>query len=111
MLRRMSAAPLTPTRFDYDDAARALVIEWSDGAVHRIPFTVLRQACPCAVCLGEMGRPGRFAGKPELDPGEDELADISLVGLYGLNTVWGDGHSTGIYTFETLRDLGEMPAG
>jgi DUF971 family protein len=107
----MSAAPLTPTSFAYDDAARALVIEWSDGAVHRIPFDLLRRACPCAVCLGEMGRPGRFAVKPQLDAGEDELADISLVGLYGLSTLWADGHSTGIYTFETLRELGDQATG
>jgi prepilin-type processing-associated H-X9-DG protein len=39
--------------------------------------------------------------------GEDELADISLVGAYGLNAVWADGHSTGIYTYERLRELGE----
>ncbi len=100
----------SPTRFDYDDPGRALVVEWSDGAVHRIPFAVLRRACPCAVCSGEMGRPGRFQIKPQLEPGEDELADISLVGLYGLNAVWADGHNTGIYTFEALRELGESAA-
>jgi DUF971 family protein len=106
MLRAMSAPP-SPTRFAYDDDVRALVVEWSDGATHRIPFGVLRRACPCAVCSGEMGRPGRFVVKPQLDPGEDELADISLVGLYGLNAVWADGHNTGIYTYEALRALGE----
>ena len=54
-----------------------------------------------------MGSPGRFSAQPKLGAGEDELADIGLVGAYGLNAVWGDGHSTGIYTFERLRDLGE----
>jgi len=103
----MAAAPLTPVRFDYDEPGRALLIEWSDGVTHRIGFAPLRRACPCAVCQGEMGRPGRFDTRPQLDPGEDELADISLVGLYGLNTVWADGHNTGIYTYETLRELGE----
>lgn len=109
MLAAMSSP--SPARFDYDDPGRALVVEWSDGATHRIPFDLLRRACPCAVCSGEMGRPGRFAVKPQLEPGEDELADISLVGLYGLNAVWADGHNTGIYTFETLRELGEKVAG
>jgi len=71
----------TPSRFDYDEPARALLIEWDDGAVHRIPFDVLRRACPCAACHGEMGSAGRFAVRPHLEPGEDELADISLVGL------------------------------
>jgi DUF971 family protein len=105
MLRR--PMPPSPTRFDYDEPARALLVEWSDGVTQRIPFDTLRRACPCAVCSGEMGRPGRFAVKPQLDPGEDELADISLVGLYGLNAVWADGHNTGIYTYESLRALGD----
>jgi DUF971 family protein len=75
--------------------------------VHRIPFDILRRACPCAACRGEGGFAGRFASDPDLRPGEDELADISLVGAYGLNTVWADGHNTGIYTFTRLRELGE----
>jgi prepilin-type processing-associated H-X9-DG protein len=72
----------------------------------RIPFDVLRRACPCAACRGEAGYAGRFAHDPELRPGEEELSDISLVGAYGLNVVWADGHSTGIYTYEHLRALG-----
>jgi len=107
ILGAVAASPPTPVRFDYDEPDRALLVEWSDGVTHHIGFAVLRRACHCAVCAGEMGRPGRFDMKPQLDPGEDELADISLVGLYGLNAVWADGHNTGIYTFETLRDLGE----
>ncbi len=96
-----------PTRFDYDEPARALLVEWEDRAIHRIPFDVLRRACPCAACHGEMGSAGRFAVRPHLEPGEDDLADISLVGSYGLNVVWADGHNTGIYTYERLRELGE----
>jgi len=78
--------------------------------VHRIPFAALRRACPCAACKGEPGFAGRFAGEPDLRPGEDELADIKLVGAYGLNAVWGDGHDTGIFTFEHLRRLGDQAA-
>lgn len=102
-----SNAGVRPTRFDYDEPARALLVEWSDGVVHRIPFAALRRACPCAACQGEAGFAGRFASDPELHPGEDELADIGLVGAYGLNAIWADGHSTGIYTFDHLRRLGD----
>jgi len=94
-------------RFDYDEPARALLVEWGDGATQRIPFAELRTACPCAVCRGELGRPGRFDVRPKPDPGEDELADINLVGLYGLGMRWANGHDTGIYTFEYLRALGD----
>jgi len=102
----------TPRRFAYDDPC--LLVEWADGAVQRIPYATLRLACPCAVCKGEMGRPGRFDVDPDLHPGEDELADIRAVGNYGLSAIWADGHNTGIYTHEHLRALGDeagAPAG
>lgn len=98
---------LRPARFDYEESARSLRVEWTDGLAQSIPFAVLRRNCPCAACAGELNFSGRFAKNPRLRPGEDELADISLVGSYGLNTVWADGHNTGIYTFPRLRALGD----
>ncbi|MFN2451825.1 MAG: gamma-butyrobetaine hydroxylase-like domain-containing protein [Candidatus Dormibacteria bacterium] len=98
---------LQPARFDYDEEARALLVEWTDGVIQRIPFGFLRRNCPCAACAGELNFSGRFATNPRLRPGEDELADISLVGSYGLNLVWADGHNTGIYTYPRLRALGD----
>ncbi|MGH7643692.1 MAG: gamma-butyrobetaine hydroxylase-like domain-containing protein [Candidatus Dormibacteria bacterium] len=97
----------TPRRFGYDEPARALLIEWMDGGGQAIPFDRLRRACPCALCTGELGRPGRFQLDPELHQGEDELADIQLVGNYGLKVIWNDGHDTGIYRFEILRQIGD----
>lgn len=87
------------------------MVEWMDGNGQAIPFAQLRRACPCALCTGELGRPGRFQLDPDLHPGEDELADIQLVGNYGLKVIWGDGHDTGIYRFELLRQLGASAAG
>ena len=62
-------------RFDYDEHARALLIEWDDAAVHRIPFDILRRACPCAACHGELGSGGRFMVRPDLEPGEAVLVE------------------------------------
>jgi DUF971 family protein len=98
----------TPTRFAYDEEGRALVVEWRDGRRQVIAFGELRRACPCASCRGELGAPGRFEVDPELHPGEDELADMALVGNYGLKVIWADGHDTGIYRFEQLRGLGQL---
>ncbi|MGC8460787.1 MAG: gamma-butyrobetaine hydroxylase-like domain-containing protein [Candidatus Dormibacteria bacterium] len=94
-----------PRSFDYDEAGRSLIIVWDDETQESIPFSDLRLACPCATCHGEMGVPGRFSTSKELRPGEDELADLSLVGAYGLNVIWQDGHNTGIYTYPVLYDL------
>lgn len=35
---------------------------------------------------------------------------ISSVGNYGITISWSDGHSTGIYSFEYLRAIGERDA-
>jgi DUF971 family protein len=34
---------------------------------------------------------------------ETDLYDLKPVGRYGLSPVWGDGHHTGIFTYEKLR--------
>ncbi|MGH7560200.1 MAG: DUF971 domain-containing protein [Gemmatimonadales bacterium] len=79
-----------------------LLVDW-DGAGHRALFPArdLRLACPCAECVEEM------SGRPLLDPARVPLdirpAGIDLVGGYGIRVRWSDGHSTGIYTFERLR--------
>lgn len=103
-----SPTSLRPRRLSYASEAPALVIEWDDDSVSTISFATLRQGCPCAICLGEMGRGGRFAHSPDLEPGEDDLADVTLVGAYGVNVTWRDGHATGIYTFAHLRTLAAL---
>ena len=43
--------------------------------------------------------------KPEVISDEVEIKDVSIVGRYALNFRWSDGHETGIYSFQYLRDL------
>jgi hypothetical protein len=40
-----------------------------------------------------------------LPPGSLRLVSFALVGRYGLTPTWGDGHRTGIYTWDALRGL------
>jgi DUF971 family protein len=51
--------------------------------------------------------PGMLQSKERLSVEETTLANIEPVGRYGLTPVWEDGHKTGIYTYEKLRDLCE----
>jgi len=80
-------------------------IVWSDGVVMNFEHRALRLACPCAACRDEM------SGVRLLDetavPADIKVAAVRLVGQYGLNLVFSDGHSSGIYTFELLRQLGK----
>jgi DUF971 family protein len=63
----------------------------------------LRFMCPCAVCVDE------FSGERKITA-DSVASDVALekalpVGRYGVNLVWSDKHSTGIYTYRYLREL------
>ena len=80
-----------------------LRISWADEKVCDYEAVRLRRACPCAQCVNE------WTGERTLKPGaisdEVEIKDVSIVGRYALNFRWSDGHETGIYSFQYLRDL------
>lgn len=79
--------------------ARTMEIVFEDGHVGVYPHEILRGYCPCAQCQGH-------SGPIEFVPGGDlELSDLSEVGNYALRLTWGDGHSTGLYSFPFLRTL------
>ena len=104
---RPSGSRTTPVGFRRRDA-RTLSVLWQDG--HRDDFDVrdLRLACRCAVCVEETSGQALLDPKsvrPDITPRE-----ISSVGNYAIRFNWNDGHSTGIYSFEHLRALGELDA-
>lgn len=84
-----------------------LKIVWSDAheSVYYVPD--LRRACRCAECIDE------WTGKPTLDPAsvsnDVKPTRINPVGRYAIQFEWTDGHSTGIYTYEMLRELCPCP--
>lgn len=83
-----------------------LVIDWSDGLTGRLSWRQLRDACPCAGCREERDKPVdpfRILRPEELTP----LAPVQMprVGRYAYKIVWADGHDSGIYTLEHLRQL------
>jgi DUF971 family protein len=102
----MSESPaIRPLGIKADRASGVVTIEWADGHVSRFEAVALRQACPCAFCSGEAGRPGWLDTNPTLTSEQTRLADVRLVGSYALAPIWGDGHDSGYFTFESLRDM------
>ena len=92
---------IKPDKIDVQQGER-LVIEWQDGRVDVIEATTLRVSCPCASC-----RTAPFPLPPP-NPETCRMSDVSLVGAYALNVVFApDGHGTGIYSYDVLRDIGE----
>jgi len=83
-----------------------IAIAWSDGRESYLPLQRLRKSCPCAACCGEPDALGNVV-KPEVQhtPASFELRGWSNVGGYALQFAWGDGHSTGLFSFPHLRRL------
>ena len=82
-----------------------LAIKWDDGVESFIRLEALRRACPCAGCQGETDIMGNVYKNPsaKLGPTAFALRQLQMVGGYAVKPVWGDGHSTGLFSFEYLR--------
>lgn len=84
----------------------ALAVLWDDGHESFYPAPLLRRECPCAVCKDEGKKPQ--SGLHLVAAGDGArftLRNVHPVGNYAIGIVWGDGHQTGIYSWEYLRAL------
>lgn len=86
-------------------AERTLRLKWDDGHQADFPFEHLRGWCPCAMCQGHSSSQMTF----HPPAGEVEATAIHPVGNYAIAITWSDGHSTGIYRFEFLREICPCP--
>ena len=94
---------------DIQLAGDELAVLWNDGEETYIGLERLRRACPCAGCCGEPDALGHV-DKPHVsyDPARSfRLQSYGIVGGYAFQLTWGDGHSTGLYSFALLRQLGQ----
>ena len=113
----MTPDPVVPTairRVAEAAGPPAIEIDWSDGRSTRYSARMLREACPCATCREKRSSPGPVALLPVLRP-EDvvplAVTGMKPVGQYAYAIAFTDGHDTGIYTLEYLRDLGPRSQG
>jgi DUF971 family protein len=90
---------------------QALRITWNDGSVRRYTLQELRDACPCATCREKKsGRSAKPHALPIVTPAQMQplqIAQMKPVGSYAYSIVFSDGHDTGIYTLELLKQLGQ----
>ncbi len=77
-------------------------ITWNDGHTSRYPARQLRLLCPCASCVSE--GTGEKILDPRTIPDDVHPLKISPVGRYAIQISWSDHHSTGIFSFDYLRD-------
>ena len=80
-------------------------IKWSDDSESRYTAVQLRRSCPCAGCVDEWT--GKKTLKDQSVPADLTFKHTSIVGRYALNFHFSDGHETGIFSFNYLRDLNQ----
>jgi len=98
MSRQPEPYPSEIRRLPEENRLRVL---WEDGHVSHYDYGYLRGFCPCAVCQGHDNAAVVFHPPPsQVTP-----SSIEPVGNYGISILWSDGHATGIYRFDFLRDL------
>jgi DUF971 family protein len=104
--------PPVPTKIarleDPAAAPGSIEILWSDGVRGVYPPRLLRDACPCATCREQRTAPARPPLLQVLRP--EEIVPLAIsgmrpVGQYAYSIEFSDGHSSGIYTLEYLREL------
>jgi len=80
----------------------ALRIVWDEGDEQTFDVRELRLACRCAHCVHEMT--GQRLLDPATVPAVVTATAIDLVGSYGIQITFSDGHSTGIFRFRDLHE-------
>ena len=94
---------------DIQPIGNELAIKWDNGQESFISLEQLRRHCPCAACKGETDVMGNVYKPTEapLIAKAFELVKLHHTGSYAVQPVWGDGHSTGLYSFDYLLRLAE----
>src|SRR5213593_3760361 len=96
---------------DLQQIGEELAIKWDDGSESYLNLQKLRRYCPCAGCQGERDVMGHLYKGPErpLSPQSFQLVRIAMIGGYAVQPTWGDGHATGLYSFDYFRRVAEAP--
>jgi len=91
-----------PTEITLHSESRVLEIAFDDGRTFRLPYEFLRVYSPSAEVRGH------GPGQEQLQVGKRDVTIVSAepVGHYGLQPTFSDGHSTGIYSWDLLYELG-----
>lgn len=91
-----------PTEIRLDRAARVLRVTFDDGAAFALPAEYLRVESPSAEVQGHgPGQKMWVSGKQNVG-----VTAVEPVGHYAVRLVFDDGHDSGIFSWEYLRELG-----
>ncbi|MDH4190173.1 MAG: DUF971 domain-containing protein [Betaproteobacteria bacterium] len=96
-------SPPAPTAITLHQKSRVMEIAFDDGRSFSLPYELLRVYSPSAEVRGHgPGQEVLQTGKRQVD-----ISALEPVGSYAVQPVFSDGHSTGIYSWDYLYELGE----
>lgn len=100
----LSKGAPSPQGLTVHGQSRVLEVSFSDGAVFRIPFELMRVYSPSAEVQGH------GAGQEVLQSGKRkvELDALDPVGNYAVQPRFSDGHDSGIFSWDYLYFLGSQ---
>lgn len=98
------ANPESPTEIGFDD--HHVLMKWKDSHESKFGSRKLRFLCPCASCVSEVT--GKRMITLEDVPEHIHPTGFRPMGRYGVQVSWSDGHATGIYTFNYLKEIEEL---
>lgn len=92
-----------PTDITLHQRSRVLEVTFEDGAHYHLPLEYLRVFSPSAEVRGHGGPMQLVTGKRYVG-----VESIDPVGAYAIQLNFDDGHNTGVYSWDILRELGEQ---
>ena len=91
-----------PTQIQLHKQSRLLELQFSDGTRFELPCKYLRVFSTSAEVQVAKERGQYIKCKDDVN-----ISAIEPVGNYAVNIQFDDGHNTGIFSWETLYDLGQ----
>lgn len=92
---------MTPTSITYRRGTKTLEVKFRDGVIAELSAEVLRVFSPSAEVRGH-SEEQRVLQTGKRDVG---IETLEAVGNYAIRINFDDGHDTGIYSWEYLREL------
>jgi DUF971 family protein len=95
-----------PTEIKLRTRSRVLEVAFDDGERYLLPFEYLRVYSPSAEVRGHgPGQEVLVTGKQNVG-----IRAVEPIGQYAVKLVFDDGHDTGLYSWNYLRELGDNQA-
>jgi DUF971 family protein len=91
-----------PSELRVVDGGSALVVTFENTETHELPAEYLRVESPSAEVKGHgKGQEKTVPGKRDV-----KITNVEPVGNYAARITFSDGHSTGLYSWQYLAELG-----